>query len=236
MPTKSQVFEDEVLAGTESAGYPAEEMSERHDHGKNFSGKDRIKLCAKSFISQVYDLLARHRSDVDFSAGEIRLSRAVVHQHVGDMKTEASQKPVPMDGALLDALQDWSRQAPYRQMGDWVFASPDMDGKQPYWPETPLKCYVHPAAKRVGITKALGWHSFRRTFATLLKGGGEDVKTVQELMRHASSRLTLDVYAQALTPAKRAAHLKLVGLIQPAAETAIGPLWSHAEDAVAVSS
>ena|ERR1700730_5013578 len=62
------------------------------------------------------------------------------------------------------------------------------------------------------------------------------VKTVQELMRHASSRLTLDVYAQALTPAKRAAHLKLVGLIQPAAETAIGPLWSHAEDTVAVSS
>ena len=118
----------------------------------------------------------------------------------------------------------------------WVFASPDMDGKQPYWPETPLKCYVHPAAKRVGITKSLGWHSFRRTFATLLKGGGEDVKTVQELMRHASSRLTLDVYAQALTPAKRAAHLKLVGLIQPAAETAIGLSWSHTEDRTAVSS
>jgi integrase len=141
-----------------------------------------------------------------------------------------------MDGALLGALQDRSRQAPYRQMGDWVFASPDMDGKQPYWPETPLKYYVHPAAKRVGITKTLGWHSFRRTFATLLKGGGEDVKTVQELMRHASSRMTLDVYAQALTLAKRAAHLKLVGLIHPAAETAFGPLWSHAEDTVAVSS
>jgi hypothetical protein len=26
---------------------------------KNFSGKDRIELCAKSLISQVYDLLAR---------------------------------------------------------------------------------------------------------------------------------------------------------------------------------
>ena len=37
-------------------------------------------------------------SEVDFAAGEIRLSRGVVHQHVGDMKTEASQKPVPMDG------------------------------------------------------------------------------------------------------------------------------------------
>ena len=99
-----------------------------------------------------------------------------------------------------------------------------------------LRSYVQPAAKRIGITKALGWHSFRKTFATLLKGGGEDVKTVQELMRHANSRLTLDVYAQALTPAKRATHMKLVGLIRPAAETAIGPLWSQAEDTVAVGS
>jgi integrase len=126
--------------------------------------------------------------------------------------------------------------SPFYQQADWVFASPDMDGKQPYWPETPLRCCVHSAAKRVGITKALRWHSFRRKFATLLKGGDEDVKTVQELMRHASSRLTLGVYAQALTPAKRAAHLKLVGLIQPAAETANGSLWSRAEDGVAVSS
>ncbi len=60
LPTESQVFEDEVLPATERPDQPAEEMSERHDHGKNSSGKDRIKLCAKSFISQVYDLLARH--------------------------------------------------------------------------------------------------------------------------------------------------------------------------------
>ena len=54
-----------------------------------------------------------------------------------------------------------------------------MDGKQPYWSETMLKSYVHPGAKRIGITKVLGWHSFRRTFATLLIGGVEDVKTVR---------------------------------------------------------
>jgi hypothetical protein len=62
MPTESQVFEDEVRPATERTDQPAEEMSERHDHGKNFSGKDRIKLCAKSFISQVYDPLARHNT------------------------------------------------------------------------------------------------------------------------------------------------------------------------------
>jgi len=60
LPTESQVFEDEVLPGTESAHQPAEEMSERHDHGKDSSGKIRIQSCAKSFILQVYDVLAKH--------------------------------------------------------------------------------------------------------------------------------------------------------------------------------
>ena len=60
LPTESQVLEDEVLPGTENADQPTEEMSKRHDHGKNCSGKIRIELCAKSFILQVYDVLARH--------------------------------------------------------------------------------------------------------------------------------------------------------------------------------
>ena len=64
LPTESQVFEDEVRPATERTDQPAEEMPERYDHGKNFSGKNRIKLCAKSMISQVYDLLARH-TDTD---------------------------------------------------------------------------------------------------------------------------------------------------------------------------
>jgi integrase len=177
-------------------------------------------------------------SDVDFGNGVINLGRAVVHQHVGEMKTEASDKPVPMDGALAVALLDWSKQALYRQPEDWVFASPKMKGKQPYWPETPLKCFVQPVAKRLGITKQIGWHTFRRTLSTLLSSG-EGVKTTQELMRHANSRLTLDVYAQALTPTKRAAHLKVVEMIQPAAQTAVEtvvvPLCSHAHEAIAVS-
>lgn len=59
--------------------------------------------------------------------------------------------------------------------------------------------------------------------------------SVRFFVGHANSRLTLDVYAQALTPAKRAAHLKLVELIEPMVETQVVPLCSHAEDAVSVS-
>src|SRR5262249_19660114 len=39
LPTESQVLKDEVLPGTESADQPAQEMSKRHNHGKNCSGK-----------------------------------------------------------------------------------------------------------------------------------------------------------------------------------------------------
>jgi integrase len=109
-----------------------------------------------------------------------------------------------------------------------------MTGKQLYWPETLLKCHVQPAAKRLGITKRIGWHSFRRTFATLL-GGSEDVKTMQELMRHADSRLTLDLYAQALTPAKRAAPRRLVGMIQAPGETQLVPCGPTQKESMSVS-
>lgn len=66
---------------------------------------------------RVSEALVLKWSDVDFPAGQILLSRAIVHQHVGDMKTETSQKPLPRDGALLDALRDWGPQAPYRKPG-----------------------------------------------------------------------------------------------------------------------
>jgi integrase len=48
----------------------------------------------------------------------------------------------------------------------------------------------------------------------LLRANGEDVKVVQELLRHASARMTLDVYAQAATPAKRKAQGKVVTMLR----------------------
>jgi site-specific recombinase XerD len=68
-------------------------------------------------------------------------------------------------------------------------------------PESPWRT---PAAKEVGIVDHCGWHTFRHTYATLLKSNGEDLKVVQELMRHANISVTLNIYAQAISQSKRA--------------------------------
>jgi len=73
------------------------------------------------------------------------------------MKTETSQKPLPMVGALAETLQDWKTHSIYTNPEDWVFASPVMRGTQPYWPGSLLVKRIRPAALRVGITYRLAY-------------------------------------------------------------------------------
>jgi integrase len=178
------------------------------------SARDRVLVLLDACTGlRVGELLGLKWSDVDFENGQLHVTRSVVNQVVGECKTEASQKPVPLDSFLAQELLTWRSRCPYNQNDDWVFASPLTKGRQPYWPENLMKRGIRSAAKRAEIVKHISWHTFRRTFSTLLKANGEDIKTVQELLRHANSRITLDIYTQAVTPAKRAAQTKVVEMI-----------------------
>ncbi|PYT69006.1 MAG: hypothetical protein DMG39_19525 [Acidobacteria bacterium] len=102
-------------------------------------GREKFRLDVSQLSAKEFDLIhqcragCRRRVEKDLAmSGPIRPWIVEVCER-GLRCREASQKPVPIDGALLDGLRDWSTQAPYRQPGDWVFASPVMDGKQPYW-------------------------------------------------------------------------------------------------------
>jgi integrase len=159
---------------------------------------------------RVGELLGLKWQDVDFENLELHVRRSVVHQVIGRCKTEASAKPVPVDSFMAHDLLSWQRETPYNRTEDWVFASVTMKGTQPYWPENLMRRYVWPAAKRAKITKRIGWHTFRHTYSTLLRANGEDVKVVQELLRHANSKTTMDTYTQALSPAKRTAQSRVV--------------------------
>lgn len=130
--------------------------------------------------------------------------RDCFHLHGKVSRSSHRSRPAPLR---------WRHQSTYTSDDHYVFASETMRGRQPYWPDNLMKRHIRPIAKANGINENIGWHTFRHSFGTLLKANGEDVKTVQELLRHANSRITLDVYTQAVNSNKRAAQSKVVRMI-----------------------
>jgi integrase len=161
------------------------------------------------------ELLALKWEDIDFERLQINVQRSIYLNVVGNCKTEASRKPVPLDLTLASELWTWKQDSAYGQPNDWVFASPHSRGRNPYWPDILLSRVVRPAAARAGIQKHIGWHTFRHSFSTMLMANGENVKVVQELMRHANCRCTLEIYSQARLQAKRDAQHRVVEMIIP---------------------
>lgn len=70
---------------------------------------------------------------------------------------------------------------------------------------------MKPAVTRAGITKRVGWHTFRHSYSTLLRANGTDVKVQSELLRHSNIGITLNLCTQAVSDQKRAAHGQVVG-------------------------
>jgi len=159
--------------------------------------------------------------DIDFRRNEISVTRSIVFQVVGSCKTEASQKPVPLDSRLAESLKMWRDRTKYSQAEDWLFASPEARGRRPYWGQSLMRTIIRPAAAKVGITQHIGWHTFRHTYSSLLRANKTDIKVTQELLRHASSRVTLDTYTQAVTAQKRRAQSSVIRLLR-ASTTAAG--------------
>jgi integrase len=153
-------------------------------------------------------------SDIDFDNGTASVTRGVVKGHIGEVKTEVSKKLVPLHRLQLEDLLAWRAVAPYPKDDDWVFASHRSKGRKPYYPDMMLKRHIRVTAGKLGITKKIGWHSFRRTYASLLKASGEDVKIVQELLRHANPRTTMELYVQAFSDDAREAQSKIVEMVR----------------------
>lgn len=128
-------------------------------------------------------------------------------------QTEAAEKPLPLDPVVAEALLTWKLSALYAREEDFVFASARMKGIQPLTTGVLFRRHVIPHLKAAGINQRIGWHTFRHTVATLLTANGEDIKTVQELLRHANPNTTLQIYSQGVTENKRAANTKVVRMI-----------------------
>jgi integrase len=148
--------------------------------------------------------------DFDWEALIVTIRRGVVHGRLGETKTEASEKPVPLDPELAKEILAHRERSVHIQPTDYVFAG---DSGNPRWQETILADHIKPAAVKAGITGKVGWHNFRHTYSTLLRALGTDVKVQQELLRHADVSTTLNIYTQAVSQQKREAASKVARLL-----------------------
>ena len=172
-----------------------------------------LVLLAVSTGLRQSELFGLKWGDVDFAQKTMNVTRSIVYGVVGPCKTEASQKPVPVHPTVLKTLSEWRRTCRYNKSDDWVFASRRHRGRTPFWGQAILRRYIRPVAQRAGIQKRFGWHTFRHTYSTLLRCVGTEFKVMQELLRHSTLRSTLDVYTQALAPAKHAAQAAIFSLV-----------------------
>lgn len=181
-----------------------------------------VLLAASTGLRQS-ELFAVKWCDIDFAQQTINVIRSIVYGVVGPCKTESSQKPVPVHATVLKTLAEWRQAAMYNKSDDWVFAGKRYHGRKLIWGQAILRKYVRPAAQRVGIQKRFGWHTFRHTYSTLLRSVGTEFKVMQELLWHSSFRSTLDVYTQAISPAKHAAQAAVLALVFSAETNATAP-------------
>lgn len=168
--------------------------------------------CATTGL-RVSEVLGLKWEDINFQSGQANVLRSVVDGAVGRCKTEVSQQPVPLDGLMMEELLGWRRVSMYAADSDWVFASERVFGKMPIWSNASLQKVLQPAAKRAGITKTIGWHIFRHTYSTLLSECGDDVKVMQELMRHAKLSTTMEIYTHPRMEKKREAQSRVVDML-----------------------
>jgi integrase len=90
------------------------------------------------------ELFALKWRGINFQTNEVNIVRSIVFQVISPCKTEASQKPIPLDPQLADALLLWRQQTRFKGPDDWVFASPVMRGHHPYWGQCIMSDF-HPA-------------------------------------------------------------------------------------------
>jgi integrase len=169
-------------------------------------------ICATTGL-RVSEVLGLRWEDIDVSKGLANVLRSVVDGFVGRCKTEVSQQAVPLDKLTLSKIQAWRKVTPYPVNSDWVFASDRLLGRMPIWANTSLRKVLQPAARRAGVSKEIGWHTFRHTYSSLLAESGHDVKVVQELMRHAKVSTTMEIYTHARMAKKREAQSKVVDVL-----------------------
>jgi integrase len=140
--------------------------------------------------------------DIDFERGTMSVIRSIVYGVVGPCKTGIIAKAganASNSRGRADAVEKTLYLHQARGLG---FCKQALSGPKTVLGTGDLAQIYTPSGTTI-----------RHTYSTLLRSVGTEFKVMQELLRHSSFRSTLDVYTQAITPAKHAAQAAVISLV-----------------------
>ena len=163
------------------------------------------------------ELIGLKWSDIDFDAGTLSISRAVVRVNrksiVKQPKSRKGRRVIALPRSVLPILRQWQADQRlemlrhgFRNPDEWVLTS--LKGEM-LVPDT-LSSAVRAAANAVGVNVHL--HQFRHLQASQLMGAGINPKVAQERLGHSRVSTTLAIYSHTSREMDDVAALAVDGL------------------------
>ncbi|SEL89293.1 Site-specific recombinase XerD [Butyrivibrio sp. ob235] len=163
----------------------------------------RIGEIGALFESDIYD-------------NKIHIRRTLTKAEIGNMiigdtaKTVKGQRDIPINDAISEII-DHQKQINRILYGDKVVNIHETIFKAPeggLLVASPTNREIKRICKRAGV-EVFTMHAFRATFATRAIESGMDPKTLQELLGHASIKMSLDLYGHVMDSTKKEAMKSL---------------------------
>jgi integrase len=154
------------------------------------------------------EMLGLQWGDIDFEKGSLQIRRSAWYGRVQTTKNKTSEAIIPLPGVLSSTLRMY--QAQWKPNPDgFLFVTRN---RRPPSSNKVVEYGLWPVLDLLSIPRC-GLHAFRHTHTSLLLDTGATPKVVQEQLRHADARVTLEIYGHVLGDAHREAVEKVASIV-----------------------
>ncbi|MCA1027669.1 site-specific integrase [Cytobacillus kochii] len=156
---------------------------------------------------RVGEILGLHWDDIDYEAKMIHVQHTLTLQEgtyvIGPVKTESSDRWIPIGDFLIKMLKDHKENSPYTNE-TFVFCTRNNTLVGPYT----LRRNIKTVSRELGIPE-IRFHDIRRTHTTILIDEGVSPKVVSQRLGHSDVSITLNVYTDVFDERQAEASKKI---------------------------